>query len=94
MRLDLGVIARLSTIAPDARRYALTAAARAFTTLGGAHLSIGFSAEQNNTIRDALRALGVAHGRVLVEQHYGRAVVYLDGERFRIWDFMRGCFVD
>jgi hypothetical protein len=52
------------------------------------------SAEQNNTIRDALRALGVAHGRVLVEQHYGRAVVYLDGEQFGIWDFSRACFVD
>lgn len=52
------------------------------------------SAEQGNTIRNALRALGVSRGHVQVEQHYGRAVVYLDGKQFGIWDFMRGCFVD
>jgi hypothetical protein len=52
------------------------------------------SQEQSNTIRNALRALGISRGHVLVEQHYGRGIVYVNGEQFGIWDFSRACFVD
>ncbi len=52
------------------------------------------SSNQENTIRNALRALGYTHGHVQTEQHYGRAIVYVDGGKVGIWDFLRGCFVD
>lgn len=52
------------------------------------------SANQENTIESALRALGVSRGHVQTEEHYGRCIVYLDGKQFGIWDFARGTFVD
>jgi hypothetical protein len=52
------------------------------------------SAEQNTTIKNALRSLGVSRGNFQFEEHYGRCVVYVDRKRFGIWDFARGTFVD
>lgn len=52
------------------------------------------SAEQNAIIKNALRLLGVSRGNFQFEEHYGRCVVYVDCERFGIWDFQRACFVD
>lgn len=46
------------------------------------------------TIRNALIALGYTRGHVQTEQHYERAIVYVDGGKVGIWDFARGTFVD
>ena len=50
--------------------------------------------DKQNTIRRALWALGVTSGRVAVKDFYRRALVFVDGERFGIWDWSRECFVD
>lgn len=52
------------------------------------------SAEQNATIKNALRELGVRWGNFQFEQHHGRCIVYVDCKRFGIWDFARATFVD
>ena len=51
--------------------------------------------ERVKNIYAALRALGVKNlGRVVIVERAGRSVVYIDGERFGIYDHEKKTFVD
>lgn len=51
--------------------------------------------EQEKAIHEALKSLGLKDfTRLEIEDTKGRAVVYIDGERFGVWDYKRQTFVD